>query len=246
MGLYESQVGLALHARRRDVRAELEAQYNFISSRGVEVDHADNHCATLYGINGRRFYIDAYNFCAEHSLPYRFPKTPGFLSRQIDREAPGVIKCFQKIIVGAGERRGVGLLGRGVPCRGTAQPCGGAHRPEREILVVFQFRKAVQHFAEDFPFGILCAALVLQYFQAVEIETRLYRAEQFALRLGISPATAREQQARVLVQHSKSPLGLRAAPQNDMVLPQHSFSFYSIVYAQTVVNLQDGKFTKKL
>ena len=110
MGLYESQVGLALHARRRDVRAELEAQYNFISSRGVEVDHADNHCATLYGINGRRFYIDAYNFCAEHSLPYRFPKTPGFLSRQIDREAPGVIKCFQKIIVGAGERRGVGLL----------------------------------------------------------------------------------------------------------------------------------------
>ena len=100
----------ALHARRRDVRAELEAQYNFISSRGVEVDHADNHCATLYGINGRRFYIDAYNFCAEHSLPYRFPKTPGFLSRQIDREAPGVIKCFQKIIVGAGERRGVGLL----------------------------------------------------------------------------------------------------------------------------------------
>ena len=41
MGLYESQVGLALHARRRDVRAELEAQYNFISSRGVEVDHAE-------------------------------------------------------------------------------------------------------------------------------------------------------------------------------------------------------------
>ena len=43
-------------------------------------------------------------------MPYRFPKTPGFLSRQIDREAPSVIKCFQKIIVGAGERRGVGLL----------------------------------------------------------------------------------------------------------------------------------------
>ena len=122
----------------------------------------------------------------------------------------------------------------------------GAHRPEREILVVFQFRKTVQHLAEDFPFGILCAAFVLQHFQAVEIETRLYRAEQFALCLGISPATAREQQARVLVQHSKSPLGVRAAPQNDMVLPQHSFSFYSIVYAQTVVNLQDGKFTKKI
>ena len=100
---------------------------------------------------------------------------------------------------------GVGLLGRGVPCRGAAQPCGGAHRSEREILVVFQFRKAVQHLAEDFPFGLLCAAFVLQHFQAVEIETRLYRAEQFALCLGISPATAREQKARVLVQHSKSP-----------------------------------------
>ena len=110
MGLYESQVGLALHARRRDVRAELEAQYNFISSRGVEVDHADNHCATLYGINGRRFYIDAYNFCAEHSLPYRFPKTSGFLSRQIGREAPLPLRTFQTVIVNAGLKRGVRLL----------------------------------------------------------------------------------------------------------------------------------------
>lgn len=32
------------------------------------------------------------------------------MSRQIDREAPGIVKCLQKIIVGAGERRGVAQL----------------------------------------------------------------------------------------------------------------------------------------
>lgn len=88
MGLYESQVGLALHARRRDVRAELEAQYNFISSRGVEVDHADNHCATLYGINGRRFYIDAYNFARNIPCPTDFRKLRDFCPDRLTGKLP--------------------------------------------------------------------------------------------------------------------------------------------------------------
>ncbi len=106
-GLYESQKDLAIHATRADIRKELEAQYAFLIASGCTVDHADNHCGTLYGINGRRFFIDAFDFCARHGLPYRFPKTPYFLERQLGRKIPHAVVLLQKAIVGCGEKRGV-------------------------------------------------------------------------------------------------------------------------------------------
>lgn len=87
-GLPAQSVKLTFGALHRDVRAELEAQYLYLTSKNVTVDHADNHCGTLYGINGRRFYIDAFDFCAAHGIPFRFPKTPGFLERQLERKVP--------------------------------------------------------------------------------------------------------------------------------------------------------------
>lgn len=109
-GLPHSQKDLIFKTTRKDVRKELEEQYRFITDNGGTVDHADNHCGTLYGINGRRFYIDAFDFCAEHKLPYRFPKTSGFLERQLGRSVPEVIKKYQQMIVRSGEKRGVKLL----------------------------------------------------------------------------------------------------------------------------------------
>lgn len=109
-GLPHSQKDLIFKTARRDVRQELEEQYCFITDNGGTVDHADNHCATLYGINGRRFYIDAFDFCAEHKLPYRFPKTSGFLERQLGRSVPEIVKKYQQMIVRAGEKRGVKML----------------------------------------------------------------------------------------------------------------------------------------
>ena len=109
-GLPSEQKDLIFHTTRRDVRQELEAQYDFIAKGGAKVDHADNHCATLYGINGRRFYIDAFDFCARHNLPFRFPKTSGFLERQLGRKIPNILKTYQQIIVRAGEKRGVKML----------------------------------------------------------------------------------------------------------------------------------------
>lgn len=109
-GLPHSQKDLAFKTKRRDVRQELEKQYRFITDNGGTVDHADNHCATLYGINGRRFYIDAFDFCKEHKLPYRFPKTSGFLERQLGRSVPEIVKKYQQMIVRAGEKRGVKML----------------------------------------------------------------------------------------------------------------------------------------
>lgn len=109
-GLPHKQKDLIFKTKREDVRKELEKQYCFITRNGGTVDHADNHCATLYGINGRRFYIDAFDFCAEHKLPYRFPKTSGFIERQLGRKVPEILKKYQQIIVQAGEKRGVRML----------------------------------------------------------------------------------------------------------------------------------------
>lgn len=101
---------LTFGAKRKDVRAELEAQYRYITSKGVTVDHADNHCGTLYGINGRRFYLDAFDFCAEHDLPFRFPKTAGFAERQLGRKLPSVALSVINAIVRQGEKRNVKML----------------------------------------------------------------------------------------------------------------------------------------
>lgn len=109
-GFYADQMKLAIHGKRSEVAQELEAQYRFLTENGCTVDHADNHCGTLYGINGRRFYIEAYKFCAAHSLPYRFPKTPYFLERQLGRSVPKAVIALQQKIVKAGEKLGVKML----------------------------------------------------------------------------------------------------------------------------------------
>lgn len=101
---------LTFHTTREYVEWELQCQYEFLTGLGATVDHADNHCGTLYGINGRRFYTDAFDFCAKYSLPYRFPKTSGFLDRQLGFNSPKIVKAFQNHVVAIGERRKVKML----------------------------------------------------------------------------------------------------------------------------------------
>lgn len=109
-GLYSNQLKLALHLKRKDVACELEAQYKFAENKGCKIDHADNHCGTMYGINGRRFYLDVYEFCQRHSLAYRFPKSPAFIERQLGRKAPSPILALHKKIVNEGIKRNIVLL----------------------------------------------------------------------------------------------------------------------------------------
>lgn len=109
-GLWYESKNLTFKAKREDVRKELEAQYRYIVGKGARVDHADSHCGTVYGINGRRFFLDAFDFCREHNLPFRFPKTPGFLERQIGMKIPASVVKIQQMIVRSAEKRGVKLL----------------------------------------------------------------------------------------------------------------------------------------
>lgn len=108
-GLYHDTWKMALKARRRDVRTELEAQYQYLVSRGVNVNHADSHCGTLYGLNGRRFYLDAYALCADHHLPYRFPKSPAFLYRQMGARVPSLVLAMHRHLVRLARQRKVAL-----------------------------------------------------------------------------------------------------------------------------------------
>lgn len=101
---------LTFKAKRKDVRAELEAQYRYITDKRAKVDHADSHCGTVYGINGRKFYLDAFDFCKEHNLPFRFPRTVGFLERQVGMKIPSPVVKLQQMIVRSAEKRGVKLL----------------------------------------------------------------------------------------------------------------------------------------
>lgn len=101
---------LTFATSRKYVRSELEAQYDLLLKSDIKIDHADNHCATLYGINGRAFFLDAFDFCAAHNLPFRFPKTSGFLSRQLGVKVPSAVKAFQNAIVKSGEKRKVKML----------------------------------------------------------------------------------------------------------------------------------------
>lgn len=97
-------------ARSRDVTRELEAQAAFLRSRGVAPDHADSHGGTLYGINGRLFFRNAFQVCRAQNLPFRFPRRPAFLERQLGREPVALLRLAHRAIVRSADRRGVSLL----------------------------------------------------------------------------------------------------------------------------------------
>ena len=100
---------LMFGATRRDVRAELAAQYGRVAATGCGVDHADAHSGALYGLAGRRFYLDAFDLCALHALPFRFPKTPGFFLRETGGKAAPAVKALHRAVLRQAEKRNLFL-----------------------------------------------------------------------------------------------------------------------------------------
>jgi len=109
-GLYYDQKKLARRAKSCDIVCEMEAQYQFLRRAGCLPDHADSHCGTLYGINGRLFFMDAFRFCQKYNLPFRLPKSPRFLDRQFGGKAPSVLLPLHRAVVKRGLAMGVRLL----------------------------------------------------------------------------------------------------------------------------------------
>ena len=108
-----------------DVTRELEAQINFMERHGVRPDHADSHGGTLYGINGRLFFVNAFRLCRAYRLPFRFAKSDGFLRRQFDGAVPGVVKGAQRFVAGLARKMGVSILDDFVTNPYPAEKAGG-------------------------------------------------------------------------------------------------------------------------
>lgn len=109
-GMLTADMAVVKKAKSADVTLELEAQYRTLLDWGCVPDHADSHCGTLYGINGRFFFLNAYRLCRKYTLPYRFSKTDMFLTRQFGREPGLPLRTARSIISGIGRLHGVFLL----------------------------------------------------------------------------------------------------------------------------------------
>ncbi len=188
-GLWANQKDLTFKARRKDIRAELEAQYRFIIDKGADVDHADNHCGSLYGINARRFFLDAFDFCNEHNLPFRFPKTAGFLERQLGMKIPEPIIKIQKAIVRSGEKRKVKMLDDLV-----SNPYSMAHIKNYETLREY-YLKAVDNCIEGITEIFLHPALPCEE-KGREWQKRVFEYE--LLKSGDLLARAKERDIQVV------------------------------------------------
>ena len=98
-------------SKSRDITRELEAQYLRLLDMGCVPDHADSHAGTLYGTNGRLFFLNAYSLCKKYGLPFRFATEDSFLERQFGENVSPALKLAAKAIGGVGKLRGVKLLG---------------------------------------------------------------------------------------------------------------------------------------
>ena len=95
---YDTQK-IAQGALSADVTRECQEQIEYILKSGVDLDHLDNHSGTMYGINKRLFFINAFKLSKKYKLPFRFPKQNDFLKDFFNNEIPSVIKLAHKIIV---------------------------------------------------------------------------------------------------------------------------------------------------
>jgi predicted glycoside hydrolase/deacetylase ChbG (UPF0249 family) len=86
--LFPDERRLAKEAAGKDVYRELQAQLNRMGEWSCAADHADGHGTSLYGINGRFFFIAAFQICRRHGLPFRLPWGGAFLARQLGRKPP--------------------------------------------------------------------------------------------------------------------------------------------------------------
>lgn len=97
--LYFDTAYIAKHAKGKDVTRECIAQIEACLSYGITPDHLDNHCGTMYGINMRLFFINAFRLSKNYNLPFRFPKRGTFLRGYFGGKVPAYVKAAHKAVV---------------------------------------------------------------------------------------------------------------------------------------------------
>lgn len=124
-GLRADAGALRKAARSADVTNELTAQARFLLDRGCAIDHADSHGGTLYGANGRLFFLNAFRLCRRLGLPFRFPLRGDFLRRQFGEGYNPALGAAHRAIAAMGRLHGVALPDDMLTNPFPAERCGG-------------------------------------------------------------------------------------------------------------------------
>lgn len=88
------------------VAAELEAQYQLLRALDLDPRRLDSHSGTLYGLNGQPFIAQALQFCAQHGLGFRLPRS---LRMYFGEDVPEPLRQLHAQAVAAADQLGVPL-----------------------------------------------------------------------------------------------------------------------------------------
>lgn len=88
-----------------DVETELNAQLDFMLRRNVSPTHVDNHMGSLYGLEGKPLFAQAFKLCARGPYPFRMP-------RNLDTfgQVPPALSAMLGMAVQGSEALGIGTL----------------------------------------------------------------------------------------------------------------------------------------
>jgi predicted glycoside hydrolase/deacetylase ChbG (UPF0249 family) len=108
---FSSVADFTANAKANEVITEMEAQYNFMTSRGVLPAHADSHMGSVYGLGGISFMKEVLEFCAKYKLPFRFPKNVDIIKGFLRTDSiPAPLAQMHPQVVGYASALGVKLI----------------------------------------------------------------------------------------------------------------------------------------
>lgn len=166
-GTFPVDAGLAeRRASLTDLAAELRAQLRWMHDEGLRPAGLDSHSGTLYGLRGRSLAAAAVDFCADHDLDFRLPRT---LSRTLLLAVRGLRRAHRSAVAHADALR-VRL----------PESLVSAWLPGRMVLSYGQLRAEVLHQLRRLPAGTSelllhpSPASAAQWLPAVEARKRLW------------------------------------------------------------------------
>lgn len=95
-GTFPVDAGLAeRRATLADLATELRAQLRWMHDAGLRPAGLDSHSGTLYGLRGRSLAAAAVDFCADHELDFRLPRT---LARPLGLAVRGLRRAHRSAV----------------------------------------------------------------------------------------------------------------------------------------------------
>ncbi|WP_159887259.1 polysaccharide deacetylase family protein [Paenibacillus puerhi] len=96
--LHKTVEAFERHAAPRDVRQELQLQYEAVRRAGLHISHVDNHMGSLYGLaTGRSYLPDILWRCSRWGLPFRLFRCIDPRDRFL-ASIPGAREALRKVV----------------------------------------------------------------------------------------------------------------------------------------------------